>query len=229
MKTEDSLGPVQLKDDEDDENKNSQNKEALEASNITIQDISNFWSKWDLNLGIPDFQVPGSHHWAHCLYGHSSWTQANNKRVLCKIEETLISLVFLRGTLRKSRKMGWRNNLLLEEHTHIDTPSLPFQWKTQVSWDAADDIVAAFVTKTLGFIMRRQSWLVQETSGAAAPSACFMCAVFSEISPVFQKIIYSITCRVNLGKHCVLRRLERVFLVAIVFVKRWKIPKKDIS
>ena len=26
-----------------------------------------------------------------------------------------------------------------------------------------------------------------------------------------------------------LRRLERVFLVAIVFVKRWKIPKKDIS
>ncbi|XP_015772137.1 PREDICTED: ESF1 homolog [Acropora digitifera] len=43
MKTEDSLGPVQLKDDEDDENKNSHNKEALEASNITtIQDISNF-------------------------------------------------------------------------------------------------------------------------------------------------------------------------------------------
>ena len=55
MKTEDSLGPVQLKDDEDDENKNSQNKEALEASNITIQDIFNFWSEWDLNSGIPDF------------------------------------------------------------------------------------------------------------------------------------------------------------------------------
>lgn len=72
MKTEDSLGPVQLKDDEDDENKNSQNKEALEASNITIQDIYNFWSEWDLNPGIPDFQVPGSHHWAHCLYSHSS-------------------------------------------------------------------------------------------------------------------------------------------------------------
>ena len=27
----------------------------------------------------------------------------------------------------------------------------------------------------------------------------------------------------------ILRRLERVFLVAIVFVKRWKIAKKDIS
>ena len=73
MKTEDSLGPVQLKDDEDDENKNSHNKEALEASNLTtIQDISNFWSEWDLNPVIQDFQVPGSHHSAHCIYGHSS-------------------------------------------------------------------------------------------------------------------------------------------------------------
>ena len=26
-----------------------------------------------------------------------------------------------------------------------------------------------------------------------------------------------------------LRRLERVFLVAIVFVKQWKVPKKDNS
>ena len=130
MKTEDSLGPVQLKDDEDDETKNSQNKEALEASNITIQDISNFWSEWDLNSGIPDFQVPGSHHLAHCLYGHSSWTQANNRRVLCKIG---VSLVFLKGRLRKSRKMGWRNNLLLEERTYTDTPSPSFQWKKS-SW-----------------------------------------------------------------------------------------------
>ena len=70
MKTEDSLGPVQLKDDENDENKNSQNKEALEASNITIQDISNFWSEWEWDLGIPDFQVLGSHHLAHCLNSH---------------------------------------------------------------------------------------------------------------------------------------------------------------
>lgn len=206
MKTEDSLGPVQLKDDEDDENKNSQNKEALEASNITIQDIPNFWSDWDLNSGIPDFQVPGSHHWAHCLYGHSSWTQANNKRVLCKIG---VSLVFLKGRLRKSRKMGWRNNLLLEEHTHIDTLSPTFQWKNQVSWDV-DSIVGSFVTKTLGFILRRQSWLVQKTSGAAAPSACFMCAVFTEISPVLQKIIYLIRCRVNLGKHCVLNQRTHI-------------------
>ena len=183
MKTEDSLGPVQLKDDENDENKNSHNKEALEASNITIQDISNFWSEWDLNPGIPDFQVPGSHHWAHCLYGHSSWTQANNKTVLCKIG---VSLVFLKGRLGKSRKMGWRNNLLLEEHTHIDTLSPTFQWKNQVSWDA-DGIVAAFVTKMLGFILRRQSWLIQETSGAAAPSACFMCAVFFRNIPFFKK------------------------------------------
>lgn len=190
MKSEDSLGPVQLKDDEDDENKNSQNKEALEASNITIQDISNFWSEWDLNPGIPDFQVPGCHHLAHCIYGHSSWTQANNKRVLCKIGETLIPWFFSGADQDNPERWGgeiiycWKST-----HTHTDTPSPSFQWKNQVSWDLAYSIVAAFVTKTLGFILRRQIWLVQETSGAAAPSACFICAVFTEISPVLRKII----------------------------------------
>ncbi|XP_074628281.1 ESF1 homolog [Acropora palmata] len=42
MKTEDSLGPVQLKDDEDDENKNSHNKEALEGAEYSSEKLRQY-------------------------------------------------------------------------------------------------------------------------------------------------------------------------------------------
>ena len=53
MKTEDCLGPVQLRDDEDDENKSSQNKEAIEASNNNPGHLQ-FLVR--VGLGIADFK-----------------------------------------------------------------------------------------------------------------------------------------------------------------------------